>query len=667
MKHYVISFFIIFANYVNIQAQIVHADRVSLDPTDTEHLHQFFTEFQVFEIDPLQLKAYFSSNEIETTFLKLEQAGTLELQMQSTRLMAFAYQAQSEEYKENYTFKGTLSNGNKVRLTIDDDFIYGYFEQEGQLLFVEPLRFLLPNGNTTNHYVFYKESSVIERSSSTCAATDLTANTSDLKHQIDHAKAMGCVEVNLAIASDKGMYDRYGSVADVEDRNIGVMNNVQGDYDNAFSDEIRFIIVKQVVIINNSDPFGTMSSTDIVSALNAFTNWANIGGFGTSFDLGQLWSATDFTITDENGNTNSTPIGLAYRPGVCGSSFKYHVLEDFQGGSGLMRGLVSHEIGHNFAATHDDISGQNIMNSFLTDTQVWSNQSKSEINNHVASSSCQSGSNSLGDCIGGNSNAQPSVSITQPDDGDSFPENSNITVRANASDSDGNITGVELFLNGFSQGVDSNAPYKWMIQSNVIGENFIQVVATDNNGGTDQETISIQITMGTSNECEEDLSISDNTVSGLYEASNSIETEENVEVNIFNSATFRAGNIIQLNPGFWARENSTFTTEIATPQNCDNSLLENRTQKQLETSIRLQPNPANDFTEIIFKMPMAGFARIDLYNSNGQHVRTLLNMTNQAEGVHQFNLSTHDLRAGLFYVILTTETTHSTQKLVVLK
>jgi len=47
-------------------------------------------------------------------------------------------------------------------------------------------------------------------------------------------------------------------------------------------------------------------------------------------------------------------------------------------------------------------------------------------------------------------NQPPTVSITSPSDGATFTEGDNITINADASDSDGTVTKVEFYQDGFS-------------------------------------------------------------------------------------------------------------------------------------------------------------------------------------------------------------------------
>ncbi len=82
-------------------------------------------------------------------------------------------------------------------------------------------------------------------------------------------------------------------------------------------------------------------------------------------------------------------------------------------------------------------------------------------------------------------NNPPSVSLTAPLDGSSIEyfDGRNITLRADAADSDGSIAQVEFFANGSFLGVDETAPYSidWQAQQ---GSYMLSAVATDNTNVT---------------------------------------------------------------------------------------------------------------------------------------------------------------------------------------
>ena len=182
----------------------------------------------------------------------------------------------------------------------------------------------------------------------------------------------------IAIASDWLMFNKYGSVGAVEAHNIAVMNNVQTNWDDEFNDELQFVIVTQfVVTTQGGDPW--TNSTEAGTLLSSFRSWGNSGGFGVSYDVASLWTDRNF-----NGGT----IGIAYLSAIC-NSFRYHCLQDFTSNACFERVLVSHELGHNFSASHS--SAGTIMAPSVNCTNTWSPQSLNEINTYIPTRTCLSG------------------------------------------------------------------------------------------------------------------------------------------------------------------------------------------------------------------------------------------------------------------------------------
>ncbi|MBK8425764.1 MAG: hypothetical protein IPL27_07185 [Lewinellaceae bacterium] len=185
-----------------------------------------------------------------------------------------------------------------------------------------------------------------------------------------------CYQLDLAIASDRSMYDKYGSsVTNVQNHNIGVINNVEGDYSGEFNHDIQFNIVTQVVI-SGTDPWS--NTTVAGDLLDEFRDWGNSGGFGMQFDLGEMWT---------NRNFDGSTIGIAWEGAVC-TSFRYHLLQDFTSNSQQLRCMTSHEIGHNFSCGHDPENGSScppnfIMCPFVSTTSNWSTTSRNEVNSFL--------------------------------------------------------------------------------------------------------------------------------------------------------------------------------------------------------------------------------------------------------------------------------------------
>lgn len=73
----------------------------------------------------------------------------------------------------------------------------------------------------------------------------------------------------------------------------------------------------------------------------------------------------------------------------------------------------------------------------------------------------------------------PVASITSPANGASFPSNANISLTANATDSDGTVALVEFFANSQKIGEDNQAPYEFVWVSPAPGAYVITARATD--------------------------------------------------------------------------------------------------------------------------------------------------------------------------------------------
>ena len=81
-------------------------------------------------------------------------------------------------------------------------------------------------------------------------------------------------------------------------------------------------------------------------------------------------------------------------------------------------------------------------------------------------------------------NSAPTASVTAPANGATFNEGDNITITANASDSDGSITKVEFFQGSTKLGEDTSSPYSFTWNNVSAGSYNLTATATDNGGAT---------------------------------------------------------------------------------------------------------------------------------------------------------------------------------------
>lgn len=355
---------------------------------DHPTLKKVLNHWEVYQIDVAALNAKVKtkpgSNAIVDLQLGMHQ-WNLNLVLSGVVASNYQLQVQSEKGIQKYyvtsqnAFKGTEINGNgNVRLTIDEDFLYGYVQEGAKRYYIEPL-YYYDRSAARDMFVVYDMDDVNRDNDATCAVIDENQELQKILDDVANekkengAESLACYQLELAIASDASMFSKYGSVSGVENHNIGVLNDVQGDYIGSFNHDITFVVVTQFVS-TGSDPWTT--SLDAGALLSSFRTWGQAGNFGVPFDLGELWTNRDFT-----GGT----VGIAYLGAVC-TSFKYHCLQDFTSNSELLRCMTSHEIGHNFSMNHDGAGAcppNYIMCPFVSTANIWSSGSQSSFNSYV--------------------------------------------------------------------------------------------------------------------------------------------------------------------------------------------------------------------------------------------------------------------------------------------
>lgn len=88
-------------------------------------------------------------------------------------------------------------------------------------------------------------------------------------------------------------------------------------------------------------------------------------------------------------------------------------------------------------------------------------------------------------CNGGSDNAPPTVTLTAPTSGQTFPSGTtSVTLSANASDPDGAVTRVEFRVDGTLVGTDTQAPYTFTATGLGPGSHTAQATAFDNGDPT---------------------------------------------------------------------------------------------------------------------------------------------------------------------------------------
>ena len=389
------SFSVLLAGKPESNVSKVSSQQVDLsnDPT----LKELFKKWEIHQLDINALLAQANSQKKPTINLELGDIA-IHTTFQKVSLLGPDYSILGTQKEEDHSRAiplNSFSTNSEISLTVNKDFLYGYITEGDETRYIEPLWYFLPNA-PKNQVIVYLKDDVIENHLRTCGVSE----TNKMQNHIDAPEGTlsDCHLVDIAIASDYSMFQKYGSVAQVENHNIGVMNNVQTNYAGSFAVDFILNITTQYVVTNNGgDPW--TSSTDPDPLLTSFRSWAQGNGFGTTdYDIGELWSNRDF---------DGTTIGLAYLQALC-SQWRYHVLQDFTNNAAQLRVLVAHEMGHNFNASHDAGGSGFIMAPVVSSSSTWSPASIADIDSYTAP--LLGGCLPLVSCAG--SAAVPSVSFT---------------------------------------------------------------------------------------------------------------------------------------------------------------------------------------------------------------------------------------------------------------
>ncbi len=453
-------------------AQTLSPYRLKASNKVQSDLDELFSSYQLVEVQmnaTPALKSADTPKEISLDiplFGKVKSVRLEEYSLLSPEYFATIRSADTQTSLRNIDIKTyrNISGGLDARISIAEDYVYGYFNVDGKAFYIEPA-YQIQEGLPSSVHVIYPHDKVVKSSERwQCASTEHTIQANKLSKEL---KSSGCGLVEIAIALDFLYVNKHGGQSGAINQSLSVLNMVAGDYENAFSKGIRFEVVSHFVsTCNTCDPW--TASVDPGALLNSFTSWGP-GGFGVPHDLGTIWTARNLC---SGGNCGVA--GLAWIGAVC-SGYRYSLLEDFTSTAWALRVLTSHEMGHNFGADHDAGSGFIMAPSVGQNTSSWSTTSINSVNAYLPSYTC------LSECIQGSCSEISNVSVSGCQPGSP----SMYTLRLEISHAGGGgSSGFKVEVNGTENSFTWQTSPQVVVIQNLIADgttnNTVRIRANDN-------------------------------------------------------------------------------------------------------------------------------------------------------------------------------------------
>ncbi len=380
---------------VHMQAQEKIAG-TPVNKSSTVSLNHVFKNYSLFTINAPKLAQHAKANSNGIINFELDFGGlsAMKISLEKNDILSPNYKLMGGTVEgkkvlapsKSITYKGKLTgdNNSSVYLTISGKTIYGFIKGNGKEYFIEPLRYFNKQA-TTDQFVLYETKDVIPHKGIACGVKDVQQKLKETINEPNTSSRIvgaGCKMVEIAIASDESMFLKYGSVEEVEEHNISVLNAMTGIYSNTLigNSYLDFKLVGQyVATTNEGNPLiPNYVGNDMFILRDNFAAWGEAGNFNSTYDLGQLWSAR---------NADDFIDGLAMDIGTVCTSLRYNVCKDLGGSLSYLAALSAHEIGHCLGAYHDgDFLAPYIMgNLYANPTPVtFSTESISQMNSYLS-------------------------------------------------------------------------------------------------------------------------------------------------------------------------------------------------------------------------------------------------------------------------------------------
>ncbi len=312
-----------------------------------------------------------------------------------------------EEEPEHIFYRGRLKGDDEswVRMTVRGDAVAGVIHTPDEMYFVEPAERFFADAEPGEAIAYRLSDIDPDWQPGTCAAKDIPGRAGRSNAVAAHevlGEALGgfaaggeLKRAQVGFVADYEFFQKHGANSAAK---IGeVVNGVAGllGVDDVYRSEVNVAIeiLTTVVYTTSSDPFSSTGSPN--GLLNEFSDFKD----ANDNSPGDLLYGADLGHMMTGRNMDGSVIGIAWLSSVCSSHYGSAVSEDYFASLYYEVILVTHEIGHNFSAPHDNQAGSAcsyepgiyIMNPSVGgggQLQEFSPCSEDHINGHVGGASC---------------------------------------------------------------------------------------------------------------------------------------------------------------------------------------------------------------------------------------------------------------------------------------
>ncbi len=255
-------------------------------------------------------------------------------------------------------------------LSVAQDHLMGNWKIGDETWEIIPERYTEGHGDD-NQFIIRRDQWT-EQNSQACGVKASVATSSI---QVTQTSQPPCMILDIALAADITMVNRYGPGDKPAVFMLSILNLVQGNYDDEFNSVIEFEVSTIFVPMTaQDDPWSGIKTID--DHLDKHRSWGEAGGYGGApYAVATAWTTRSYSA-----------YGLAYVGSVCTPS-RYSVCTDIGGSTGFLRTMQAHELGHCLNAVHDG-GGNYIMAASLTNSNVWSPASRTTINQFIKNLGC---------------------------------------------------------------------------------------------------------------------------------------------------------------------------------------------------------------------------------------------------------------------------------------